>query len=146
MGRSLSGATGAMQAAMCELGGRFSRCQNEAVQSCQYCGRRFCRAHAFFVGGHEAVCSRRQCRAKHEDMARHLSYRTRVAERNESGRCGVEDCDANPPGASCSLCKGLFCEAHIADRMYPTYDGYRSVDRPAAVCPHCWARRKIWRM
>lgn len=135
-----------MHTATCELGGRFSRCHNAAVQTCQYCGRSFCREHTHFVGGHEAVCSRKQCRAKHDDVARHLSYRERVTERNRYGLCGVEDCEGAPVQAACSLCKGLFCEQHITQRMYPTYDGFRSVDRPAAVCPHCWARRKIWRM
>ena len=133
-----------MAAALCELGGRFSRCLNPPGHSCQYCGRSFCDAHTHFVEGHEAVCSRKRCREKKVDMDLHLAYRARVTQRNRAGLCGEETCGPRPV-FECSLCRGLFCEAHVSDRMYPFHDGRVIIDKPASVCAHCWDRRKIWR-
>jgi hypothetical protein len=45
----------------------------------------------------------------------------------------------------CSQCRGLFCAAHIRERMYPVREGMVSIDRPMSLCDRCWARRKIWR-
>lgn len=129
---------------ICRVGGRFSRCQNDARYSCQYCGREFCEAHAHHVEGIDAVCSRKRCRAKHADMAEHDAYRERVAERNHVGLCGVEECGPHP-AFECSLCRGLFCANHLSERMYPFSDGWVSIDRPVSLCAHCWERRKIWR-
>ncbi len=127
----------------CQLGGRFSRCPNPPVQSCQYCGRHFCLDHSDYIQGSEAVCARKPCRAKREDMAVHLAYRERVEQRNRAGLCGIEDCGPHP-GFQCSLCQGRFCEAHLSERTYTFFDGRSSVQRMVSVCPRCWERRKIW--
>ena len=133
-----------MRPATCKLGGRFSRCPNAPKHSCQYCGRDFCAVHSHYVEGHEAVCSRESCRVKKVDLELHLAYQTRVTQRNRAGLCGVEECGPHP-GFECSLCRGHFCEAHLADRMSPFPDGRVIIDRPASVCSHCWDRRKVWR-
>lgn len=127
----------------CEIGGRFSRCVNPAVQSCQYCGRRFCRDHSYFLEGHEAVCSRKHCRAKRDDMVLHSAYRRVVETRNRAGLCGIEDCGPHP-AHECSLCHGHFCSAHVSQQSYPFFDGYARAERFVSVCPRCWERRKIW--
>ena len=122
----------------------FSRCGNSGEHVCQYCGRNFCPQHTLVVEGHEAICSRKICRLKKDDLDTHLAYRARVGQRNGAGLCGVEGCGPHP-ALQCSLCKGHFCDAHLSDRLYPTFDGYVRVDRWASVCPRCWARRKVWR-
>jgi hypothetical protein len=131
-------------ATVCLAGGRFSRCHNLAEHVCQYCGRPFCADHAHFVEGHEAVCTRKRCRLKRDDMAEHLAYRERVRQRNSAGLCGVEGCGPHP-SFECSLCQGLFCGAHVSERLYPFSDGWSTVERPVSVCQRCWQRRKIWR-
>lgn len=128
----------------CEIGGRFSRCKNAGTHVCQYCGRDFCADHALQVEAHEAICNRKTCARKRDDLAVHLVYRGRVGERNQVGLCGVEGCGPHP-SFQCSLCKGYFCDAHLGERMYPTFDGYARVDRRVSTCPRCWERRKIWR-
>ena len=133
-----------MAEALCKVGGRFSRCGNAALNTCQYCGRPFCAAHAFYVREHEAVCNRKRCRLKQDDLVQHMGYRRRVTERNHAGLCGVEECGPHPRH-ECSLCQGHFCAAHVSERMYPFREGYVSVQRPASVCTWCWRRRKIWR-
>jgi hypothetical protein len=132
-----------MATALCQLGKRFSRCTNASIQSCQYCGRYFCRDHCHYLEGHEAVCSRKACRAKREDLAAHLVYRERVEQRNRAGLCGVEECGPHP-GFQCSLCQGMFCEVHLSARTYTFHTGRSSVQRWVSVCPRCWERRKIW--
>lgn len=114
------------------------------MQSCQYCGRDFCDLHAHHVEAHDAVCSRIQCAAKHDDMVIHTAYKRRVAERNHAGLCGIEGCGPHP-GFECSLCRGLFCGEHLSEHMYPFKEGWVSIERPVSVCPSCWDRRKIWR-
>ena len=133
-----------MALAQCQAGGRFSRCEKPADEVCQYCGRHFCDEHAFYVSGHDAVCSRKSCRLKQEDLARHMEYRERVRQRNGAGLCGVEACGPHP-GLECSLCEGLFCEKHVSRRYYPFREGMVVVDRPVSACASCWQRRKIWR-
>jgi hypothetical protein len=128
----------------CQVGGRFSRCENAAEHACQYCGRRFCAAHSYHVEGHEAVCTRKACRLKRDDMAEHLAYRQRVGQRNRAALCGVETCGPHPR-FECSLCQGHFCAAHLSDRLYPMRDGWTTVERRLSVCERCWQRRKIWR-
>lgn len=93
---------------------------------------------------HEAVCSRPRCRAKRDDLVRHMEYRDRVTQRNQAGLCGVESCGPHP-GFECSLCLGLFCEAHLSERMYPFRDGWTTLERRLSVCARCWERRKVWR-
>jgi len=133
-----------MAVEICRLGGRFSRCRNESIHVCQYCGRPFCALHTGLVEGHEAVCSRPRCMEKIRDLRDHLAYRKRVDERNRAGLCGVEGCGPHP-GWGCSLCQGHFCQDHISERMYTFRDGPSSVDRPVSICRHCWDRRKVWR-
>lgn len=128
----------------CQLGGRFSRCTYPPAHSCQYCGRDFCESHTYHVEAHDAVCARKQCIAKHDDLVAHLEYKGRVSERNRVGLCGVEECGPHPT-FECSLCRGHFCALHLTERMYPFSEGYVSIDRPASLCARCWQRRKIWR-
>lgn len=128
----------------CQLGRRFARCHNPATHECQYCGRAFCPEHSYFVEGHEAVCARPPCARKHDDLAEHLAYRSRVEQRNHAGLCGIDGCGPHP-GFECSLCLGLFCGDHLTEHMYPFRAGRTTVDRPVSVCAACWARRKVWR-
>jgi hypothetical protein len=130
--------------ATCQVGGRFSRCHNEAPHSCQYCGRNFCQVHTYFREEHEAVCTRTPCQRKRDDMVVHMEYRARVTQRNHAGLCGAEECGPHP-GFECSLCQGLFCALHLQERMYPFRDGWVMQERRVSVCPRCWARRKVWR-
>ncbi|MBI2767308.1 MAG: hypothetical protein HYX53_15535 [Chloroflexi bacterium] len=131
-------------AEQCKVGGRFSRCPNEAVNTCQYCGRAFCAAHAIVNAKVEAVCARKPCKRKYDDLVLHLEYRERTAQRNHAGLCGVESCGPHPR-AECSLCEGLFCEQHLSPRLYPLRMGTVVIDQPMSVCDWCWRRRKVWR-
>jgi hypothetical protein len=133
-----------MAASACTAAGRFRSCSQPVVETCQYCGRRFCAAHAYFREGFDAVCIRKPCRRKHDDLQQHLGYRQRVGQRNAAGLCGIENCGPHPR-TECSLCRGHFCEAHISERMYPFRDGRVVIERPASVCKWCWDRRKLWR-
>lgn len=133
-----------MAAVPCQLGSLFSRCPNLSQHSCQYCGRGFCAGHSHFAEGHEAVCARKRCRAKHEDLARHLAYVKRAEQLNHAGLCGVEGCNTHHL-LQCSLCKEHFCERHVSQRRYTFYEGWARADRWVSVCPECWQRRKIWR-
>ena len=133
-----------MPPALCRVGGRFSRCPNPSEHVCQYCGRDFCALHTHFAEDLEAVCSRKPCRDKKADMDLHLIYRAQVVRRNRAGLCGNESCGPHPT-FECSLCRGLFCDLHVSNRMYPFHDGRVVIDRPASVCAHCWQRRQIWR-
>lgn len=128
----------------CEAGGRFSRCRRAAVDTCQYCGRRFCEAHTRLNEGHEAVCSRKSCSKKADDLAAHQSYQAAVDGRNRQGLCGADGCGPDP-GFACSLCRGNFCAGHLTVRLYPFREGRAVVERRVSVCNHCWGRRKVWR-
>jgi len=124
--------------------GWFSHCEKPALDECQYCGKPFCEEHRYLIEGLDAVCNNKRCVAKHEDLARHAEYRARVRQRNGAGLCGVEDCGPHPV-FECSLCEGLFCDKHVAERRYPYREGRVMVERPASVCDWCWQRRKLWR-
>jgi hypothetical protein len=128
----------------CESGRLFSRCLNTATYLCQYCGRHFCDEHAYYVFEHEAVCDRKRCRLKRDDMVEHLAYERRVAQRNNVGLCGIEDCGPHP-GYQCSLCHGRFCDLHLRETPYTFRDGWSVSERMVSACPRCHARRKIWR-
>jgi hypothetical protein len=128
----------------CHAGGRFSRCHEEAINTCQYCGRGFCRTHTEYLNGVDAVCSRKACAAKIRDLRAHEEYKAAVLARNRSGLCGIENCGPHP-GHECSLCLGKFCREHVQPRMYPFFNGYSTVDRPVSCCGRCWQRRKLWR-
>lgn len=133
-----------MQHAHCQVGGFFSRCHNPVQHTCQYCGHDFCQVHAYYVQDYEAVCTRKTCIQKRDDLASHLVYRERVEQRNRAGLCGVEDCGPHA-NFECSLCQGLFCGSHLSEHMYPFKQGMATVDRPVSVCARCWSRRKIWK-
>jgi hypothetical protein len=128
----------------CQVGGRFSRCTGVSIESCQYCGRDFCRLHAHYVRDHDAVCNRKPCVEKWDDLAAHTVYKAHVASRNGAGLCGMDGCGPHPR-SECSLCRGHFCSDHLRPRMYPMFNGYSTVDRPVSVCQRCWDRRKLWR-
>lgn len=128
----------------CQVGSRFSRCRNRAEHACQYCGRWFCTLHTHHLEDHDAVCARKRCSAKHDDLQIHTAYKKRVFERNQVGLCGAEECGPHP-GFQCSLCQGHFCGLHLSERMYPFSEGWVSIDRPVSICQPCWDRRKIWR-
>lgn len=128
----------------CQLGGRFSRCKNESINSCQYCGRDFCKPHAFVVEHIEAVCARNRCMLKHENMVQHEEYKAEIAGRNGSGHCGEPECTELHPKFQCSMCNGFFCRPHLRDRMYAVQDGYVKIDKPVSICTWCWGRRKVW--
>ena len=128
----------------CGVGGRFSRCHEEAINTCQYCGRGFCSTHTEYLEGVDAVCKRKPCVAKINDLIAHNGYKDSVTIRNRSGLCGIDKCSPHP-GHECSLCHGMFCSDHVQARMYPFFNGYSSVDRPVSVCHRCWDRRKLWR-
>ena len=134
-----------MAGAACQLGGRFSRCTEAPQHRCQYCGRHFCARHSHYVEGYEAVCSRKRCVRKQEDLVVHLEYKRRVTSQNRSAICGEEGCRAVRPAFQCSLCHGHFCPDHLRERMYRFSEGWVGIDRPVSICRHCWARRKIWR-
>lgn len=133
-----------MAEARCSVGRAFARCPHVALDSCQYCGRPFCAAHTFLREGHDAVCTRKRCRVKHEDLARHLEYREATRVRNRAGLCGIDGCGPHPK-LQCSLCEGHFCDTHVRERNYPVREGSVIIDRPMSVCEWCWRRRKIWR-
>lgn len=133
-----------MAHAACGAGGRFSRCRAAPVDTCQYCARAFCIEHTYFREGHEAVCARKRCRAKHDDLQAHYAYRERVRQRNNAGLCGEEDCEPHPR-QECSLCLGLFCASHLSERNYPFRESGVVIDKPVSICARCWQRRKIWR-
>lgn len=133
-----------MAVAVCKVGGRFSRCRNDALNTCQYCARPFCADHAYHLYDHEAVCTGKICRAKQDDLSLHLVYRQRIGERNRAGLCGQEGCGPHPT-LECSLCQGHFCDLHIFDRHYPIRQGTVVIERPVSVCGWCWRRRKLWR-
>ncbi len=128
----------------CGAGGRFRPCRAIVVNTCQYCGRGFCTPHAYVLEGFEAVCMRKRCRLKHDDLQLHLAYKARVTARNGAGLCGIPDCGPHPR-TECSLCRGHFCDAHISERMYPFREGRLIIEKPASICAWCWQRRKIWR-
>jgi len=128
----------------CQVGSRFFRCGAPAIDSCQYCGRPFCAKHCYIEEGLDAVCTRRRCRAKFDDLVRHLDYKQRARQRNAVGLCGIEECGPHP-SFECSLCHCRFCEEHVSKRMYPVRHGFVVVERPLSVCTWCWERRKIWR-
>ncbi len=128
----------------CRLGGRFTRCNDTAEDTCQYCGKPFCARHTYYRQDHEAVCTAPRCRAKRDDLVAYQAYRRSVAARNQAGLCGIEGCTPHP-SHECSLCRGHFCHLHVRQRMYPFRQGWVTIERPASVCAHCWQRRKIWR-
>lgn len=124
----------------CQIGGRFSRCHETASETCQYCGRPFCDGHAYFVEGHEAVCTRKGCRAKRDDLVAFEEFRVVATRRNRSGICGQEECE-DRCRSECSLCHGAFCSEHVQVKTYPAANGAKVV----STCPTCWDRRKVWK-
>lgn len=132
-----------MAAGRCALGGRLRRCPGPPADTCQYCARPFCPDHAHVLEGYEAVCVRKPCAAKHDDLQLHHGHMRGVRLRNREGRCGVEGC-ANAHGFDCEKCGGRFCLGHLADRLYPAAPNSGESAAMACVCAHCWERREIW--
>lgn len=132
-----------MAAIPCQAGRLLNRCPNLSQHSCQYCGRSFCPAHGYFVEADEAVCARRRCRTRHDDLVRHMAYVGRAEQLNRVGLCGREGCN-RPHQFQCSLCRAAFCESHLSERRYPFSDGRSLLERWVSACAHCWDRRKIW--
>ena len=132
-----------MAAGGCELGGRLRRCARPPANTCQYCARPFCQDHAHLLEGYEAVCARKPCVAKQDDLRAHLGHMRGVRLRNREGRCGVEGC-ANAHGFDCEKCGARFCLGHLADRLYPAAPNSGEAAAMACVCAHCWGRREIW--
>jgi hypothetical protein len=128
----------------CKLGRWFSRCGQPAIETCQYCGRPFCGAHAHYVGGTDAVCASDKCRRKHEDLAAHEAYKLAVTRRNMLELCGEEECRGDP-SLTCSLCEGRFCSEHLHVREWGFRDAQASYKRMVSISAHCWGRRRIWR-
>jgi hypothetical protein len=85
-----------MSGRTCQVGGRFSRCPNEAIECCQYCGRDFCEAHTYYLRDHDAICNRKKCAGKWDDLQAHTQYKEAVAARNRAGLCGLECCGPHP--------------------------------------------------
>lgn len=92
----------------------------------------------------EEICSRSLCQAKHADVEQHLAYREAALTRSAHGFCAEEGCQ-QPRWGQCSKCQALFCEQHLHDRDENVRRGLGSAPRPASLCDHCWARRKLWR-
>ena len=131
-----------MSEGQCQLGGRFRRCPIRASGTCQYCGRSFCGEHSHFAEGFEAVCTRKSCAAKQDDVQAHRLYVEDAVRLNRAGLCGLEGCNERR-AFECSKCLGFYCPAHLSDQMYPATSRLEA-PRRASVCPHCWDRRKIW--
>jgi hypothetical protein len=128
----------------CDVGGRFSRCPAHAIDTCQYCARPFCDEHTYHREGYDAVCLRKDCRAKHDDLQAHLVFKERARLLNSEGLCGMEACGPNTR-YECALCRAAYCDAHLQSRLYPFREGRIVIEKPAPVCNRCWSRRKLWR-
>ena len=126
----------------CALGRRWRRCARPPADTCQYCARPFCREHAYFLEGYDAVCARPACAAKHDDLPGHHDYVRGVRRRNHGGLCGFEAC-AHPHAFDCGKCGGRFCLAHLSDERYPSPGALEPAEM-VIVCAHCWQRRVIW--
>ena len=134
----------AVRTALCELKtSPWHSCKDEAVGTCQYCGRSFCLAHGLTSDDGQQICSRRVCRAKIADLARHLHYKEGVRRRNGSGYCGSEGCQADAWG-QCSRCQGVFCDSHLHHRTQTVRIDGRLGRQPASLCAHCWQRQGLW--
>ncbi len=133
-----------MASGKCKLGGRLRPCKQRAEHTCQYCARDFCHDHSYYVEGYEAVCTRKPCVTKHDDLQRHLGYKEEVLRRNKAGLCAEPDCEATNPAFQCSFCRGHFCPEHIQERNYAMQEGWVKVDKQVSLCAWCWGRRKVW--
>jgi hypothetical protein len=125
----------------------FGRCGANRFAVCQYCGRPFCERHGTVFndeqGLRQEVCTRKECVAKREDLARHLIYRASVLTRNETESCGIVDCSVEL-AAQCVRCKGYFCESHARRREDSLIENQVKIHRMANLCHHCTDRRAIW--
>jgi hypothetical protein len=128
---------------VCDVKRGLFKCTAEAVGVCQYCGRPFCGRHCDLQEDGEEVCARRFCVEKRRDLARHLAYKSRVAERNRADLCGLEGCRSAPDGV-CTRCKGYYCGRHIAPRQETIIQNGVRLPTNSTLCGHCWSRRPIW--
>ena len=101
-----------------------------------------CEEHAYVLEGYDAVCVRRACTAKHDDLPGHHEYVRGVRLRNRDGFCGFESCSYSP-SFDCSKCGGRFCLRCLSDELYPSAHPGQDAEM-AIVCAHCWDRRTIW--
>jgi hypothetical protein len=127
----------------CATKGFLSSCGDGATGQCVYCGRAFCSKHGVILEEGEEVCSRKNCVAKREDLAVHLSYKGVVLERNRGKLCGIEVC-AEAFASQCTRCRGYFCVKHVFVAPDSISEGQPIPDRPPIICRHCHDRRPIW--
>ena len=131
------------QGSVCAIRGLLSSCGAEAEGTCVYCGRSFCKNHGVFLPNGEEVCSRKNCVAKRDDLARHLEYKDAVLVRNRQRLCGIDGC-SNQFAGQCARCKGYFCNKHAEPADDPALDDETRITAPPRVCRHCQVRRAIW--
>ncbi|HEX5368791.1 MAG TPA: hypothetical protein VFY10_05175 [Dehalococcoidia bacterium] len=127
----------------CAIRGLLSSCGAEVQGTCVYCGRAFCKDHGVVLPNGEEVCSRKNCVAKRDDLARHLEYKDAVLLRNRQRLCGIESC-GNEFAGQCARCKGYFCKKHAVISDDPALEAEVPIGHLAHVCKHCQARRAIW--
>jgi hypothetical protein len=125
----------------------FGKCGADRVATCQYCGRPFCERHGDTFeddqGLRQEVCSRKECVAKREDLARHVVFKAFVSTRNQTELCGLDGC-SEELAAQCVRCKGYFCASHARRREDSFIENSVKVHRMANLCQHCTDRRPIW--
>jgi hypothetical protein len=127
----------------CAIKGFLSSCGDDATAQCVYCGRAFCAKHGVVLEEGEEICSRKNCVAKREDLARHLVYKEVVLERNRGKLCGLEVCGGQF-ASQCTRCRGYFCAQHVFLASDSVGEGQPLPDRPPVVCRHCYERRPVW--
>ncbi len=127
----------------CAIKGFLSSCGDDATAQCVYCGRAFCAKHGVVLEEGEEICSRKNCVAKREDLARHLVYKEVVLKQNREKLCGLEVC-GEQFASQCTRCRGYFCAQHVFLASDSVGEGQPLPDRPPVLCRHCYERRPIW--
>lgn len=118
--------------------GLLTQCGAEATAQCVYCARPFCERHGVVLDDGHEVCTRKNCVAKKDDLARHLEYKAFVLRRNSERLCGIEIC-VEELAAQCRRCRGYYCKEHVRLSEEVVPEG-----QPATECRHCRERRPIW--
>lgn len=131
------------RAQKCEQGGRFRRCRRSLSGQCQYCARGFCDHHGDHFGEHEAVCQRRACQAKKLDLEQYLQFKEDSAARNDTNRCGIAVCEAEPH-SNCERCESHFCLEHLRQHLVEVMKGVERVPEILRLCEHCMERIPLW--
>ena len=129
----------------CAFGGSFLRrgCGREAVTDCVYCARPFCEAHGERADHYMDVCAGKRCQQKLRDVSAHEEWKARVESSNLVSVCAEESCESRV-AHQCSRCHVLFCELHVKERRVKDTQRQPAIEVVAAVCAHCYERRKIW--